>query len=275
VAAETTGIRVGTGGILLPLYQPLKVAETARVLHALHPARIDLGIGRSLGGLPLTATAFGQQHPPSEAEFQEKLTELLAFLHGSFLDGHPYRDIDVMPQSPGTPPVWLLGSSVRSAVMAALNGLPYSYAQFINPAATQEAIGAYRAKYVPSEVSEQPQVILGIGVYCADTEDEAQRVFASQRLFRRYASEHTLVPIASPESALEALRTGPDPLADDHPDWPRYVVGTPDRVRERLVQLCSLLDVDELVVPATIHSHRARLRSYELLAKAFDLSPRR
>jgi luciferase family oxidoreductase group 1 len=268
LAMETAGIRLGAGGVLLSLYQPLKVAETFRVLHALHPGRIDLGIGRSPGGLPLAAAALGQHRPPTEAEFQAKLGDLLGFLRG-FPAEHPNAGIDVMPHSPGAPPVWLLGSSTPSALMAAANGLPYSYAHFINPGGTAEAIAAYRAAH-----QSKPELILGIGVYCADTEEEAQRIFATQRLFRRWASENSIGPVPSPAEAFEALKTGPDPLADEHFTWPRYVVGTPDQVRAQVTAMTEALQVDEVVALATIHDHKARLRSYELLAEAFELTPR-
>ncbi len=274
LAMETSGIRLGSGGVLLSLYQPLKVVETFRMLHALHPGRIDLGIGRSPGGGPLATRALGQQGPPSEEEFQAKLTELLGFLHGDFPEDHPYRGIDVMPQSPGSPPVWLLGSSKPSAVMAAANGLPYSYAHFINPGTTAESISTYRTEFQPSKYCERPQVILGIGVYCADTEEEAQYMFTTQRLFRRWATQNTLVQVPSPAQAVEALKTGPDPLSEEQFEWPRYVVGTPDQVRKTITTMTDALQVDEVVALATIYDHKTRLRSYELLAEAFELTPR-
>jgi luciferase family oxidoreductase group 1 len=275
LAAETTGLRVGAGGVLLSLYHPLKVVETFRVLHALHPGRIDLGIGRSPGGLPAIARALGQDRPPTEEEFQDKLTELLGFLGAGFPDGHEYGEVGVMPSAPDAPPVWLLGSSVPSAAMAAANGLPYSYAHFINPAGTAEAIACYRARFRASAPGDRPRVLLGIGVYCADTEEAAQQAFTSQRVFRLWATRNVLAPIPSPAEAAEVLRTGPDPLTAESFRWPRYVVGTPDRVRDQVTAMTGALDVDEVVVVATIHDHQVRVRSYELLAAAFDLRPRR
>lgn len=268
IAAETSGIRIGSGGVLLSYYSPLKVAETFRLLHALHPGRIDLGIGRALGADAAEAQALGQGERPSGEVFQEKLAELLGFLHGTFPAGHPFREIRVMPESPGAPPVWLLGSSPASAAAAARMDLPYAFAHFIKPEHTREAIETYRA------AAADPRLILGLGVYCADTEAEAQRVYASQRLFRRRVTQGVIAPVPSPEDALAELKTGPDPLADERFEWPRYVVGAPEQVRERIDRMTAALQVDELVVLATMYDHGARLRSYELLAETFGLEER-
>jgi luciferase family oxidoreductase group 1 len=252
VAAETSRIRVGTGGILLNHYHPLKVAETFSTLEALYPGRIDLGIGRS----------FGYNYPQytAEAEFPGKLAELQEFLSGEFPADHPYTNIELVPRVQNPPPIWLLGSSPSSAAFASDNGLLYSYAHFINPAGTRDALKAYG-----------PHLVLGIGVYCADTDEEAQYVYASQRLFRRRLTQNIIGPVPSPEESLEELKTGGDPLGDERFEWPRYFVGTPDRVREQIVAMTDELGVTELVVLATIYDHKDRVRSYELLAQAFDL----
>lgn len=268
IAAETSGIRVGSGGVLLSYYSPLKVAETFRVLHALHPGRIDLGIGRALGADAAEARAMGQAERPSGEAFQEKLADLLAFLRGTFPAGHPFRAIRVMPESPGAPPVWLLGSSPASAAAAARIGLPYAFAHFIKPEHTREAIQTYRA------AATDPRLILGLGVYCADTEAQAQRAYASQRLFRRRLTQGIIEPVPSPQDALAELKTGPDPLAEERFEWPRYVVGAPEQVREQIDRMTAALEVDELIVLATVHDHGDRLRSYELLAEAFGLKER-
>jgi alkanesulfonate monooxygenase SsuD/methylene tetrahydromethanopterin reductase-like flavin-dependent oxidoreductase (luciferase family) len=163
------------------------------------------------------------------------------------------------------------GATARNALSP---GLPYSYAHFINPAGTAEAIECYRARFRPSAPGDRPRVLLGIGVYCADTEEAAQQAFTSQRVFRLWATRNVLAPIPSPAEAAEVLRTGPDPFAAESFRWPRYVVGTPDRVREQITAMTAALDVDEVIVVATIHDHEVRVRSYELLAAAFDLRSR-
>ena len=270
VAAETSGIRVGSGGVLLSLYSPMKVAEVFRTLHALFPDRIDLGIGRSFGALGLEVQALGQdpERPPSEEDFQGKLSELLGFLRG-FSDDSPYARIGLMPQTMGAPPVWLLGSSVPSAIMAGRNGLPYSFAHFINPDNTRAAIEAYRAAFTGPG---RPTVILGVGVYCADTEAQARLIYASHQLIRHRLSQGVLGPVVSPQEALDELREAGFTEAES--EWPRCVVGTPEQVRDRLTAMTTALGVDELIAMSFIHDHKVRMYSFELLASALGVPPR-
>jgi luciferase family oxidoreductase group 1 len=274
VAAETSSIRVGSGAVLLPHYSPLKVAETFRVLHALYPNRIDLGIGRAPGGTPLDSYALRRyrDHEPSD-DFGRQLVELLTFLHGGFPADHPFSRIIVTPAMPGAPDVWLLGSSRWSASAAAQLGLPYAFAHFIDQLPTRPAIEHYRSHFISSNGSK-PQIILALGVICADTDEEAERLASSARLFRRRVRQGDVRPIPSPEEALAEL--GPraaEPLPDSG-EWPRYVMGAPDRVRSQLIDMASQLGVDELMVVTIVHDHQARMRSYELLASAFELTPR-
>jgi luciferase family oxidoreductase group 1 len=271
VAAETSTIRVGSGGVLLALYAPMKVAEIFRMLHALYPDRIDLGIGRSTGALELETRALGLDHLPSEEDFQAKLDDLIGFLHDDFPDDHPYRTIGLVPRSPGVAPVWLLGSSPPSAIMAGRNGLPYSYAHFIKPATTREAIAAYRAAFRPSERTPRPTVILGIGVYCADTEEQAQRLYASHRALRARLTRNVIAPLPTPEQAIAEV--GAVAVPDTDNEWPHAVVGAPEQVRAQITGMCDALDVDAVAVMAFIHDHKARVRSYELLAEAMDVVP--
>ncbi|QIS11147.1 LLM class flavin-dependent oxidoreductase [Nocardia arthritidis] len=276
VAAETSGIRIGSGGILLTLYSPLKVAEVFRTLHALYPGRIDLGIGRSTGALPLEVRALGRDpdRPPTEAEFQSQLSELLGFLSDSLPADHPYEPIVVMPATPDAPPVWLLGSSPASAIMAARNGLPYSYAHFINPAATETALDAYRREFASAASGTTPRVLLGVGIYCAETESEAHRLYASHRALRGRMVRSRFAPVPDPDTALAELASAPDLLADDESPWPRCLVGTPDQIRALIIKMTAELSVDELIVMSIVHDHAARVRSYELLAEAMELTPR-
>ncbi|HLW46779.1 MAG TPA: LLM class flavin-dependent oxidoreductase [bacterium] len=272
VAAETCGIRVGAGGILLPHYSPLKVAEVFRVLHALYPDRIDLGIGRAPGSAPLEAYALRRDRGRGEwvDDFPEQLVELLAFLRRGFPPAHPFARILVTPDMPGGPDVWLLGSSPWSAQAAAELGLPYAFAHFINPEPTREALEYYRA-----HVDEgKRRTILALGAICAETEAEAERQAAPVKL-RRYLRAQGIEPgaIPTPEDALAQLGPG-DSMPPERAEWPRYVVGTPDQVRDRLAGTAADLAVDELMILTIVHDHRARVRSYELLAEAFRLPPR-
>jgi luciferase family oxidoreductase group 1 len=270
VAAATSSIRVGSGGVLLSLYPPMKVAEVFRTLAALFPDRIDLGIGRSFGALGLEVQALGHdpEHPPSEEDFQTKLGELLGFLHG-FPDSARYAPIGVMPQPPSPPPVCLLGSSVPSAIMAGRNGLPYSFAHFIHPDNTRAAIDAYRDSFLGPA---KPSIILGVGVYCADTEEQARLLYTSHQLIRHRLSQNRLGPVVSPEEAVDELAAAG--FTEDEPEWPRCVVGSPEQVRDRLTAMAGALGVDELIAMSFIHDHKARMYSFELLAQALEVPQR-
>ncbi|MFJ5310089.1 LLM class flavin-dependent oxidoreductase [Streptomyces sp. NPDC088350] len=269
-AAETSRVRVGSGGVLLPHYSPLKVAEVFRVLGALSPGRIDLGIGRGTGAGSIEAHALAPGSAvDGEDDFPQRLAELLAFLHGGFPDGHPYGRIQLMPTS-GAPEVWLLVASTGSAERAARLGLPISVAHFGRPQITRSVVEAYRGAF-DGRGGSRPRIQIGVGVYCGPTEDEAQRVFASQRLFRLRMGRGLLLPLPSPEAALDGLRGETEPLADEVADWPRCVVGDPDHVHKVLTSMAEALDIDEFMVLSTIHSPQDRMRSYELLARRFGL----
>ncbi|MEW2549543.1 LLM class flavin-dependent oxidoreductase [Streptomyces sp. NPDC047002] len=270
-AAETSRIRVGSGGVLLPHYSPLKVAEVFRVLGALSPGRIDLGIGRGTGAGSIETHALAPGSAvDGEDDFPRRLVELLAFLHGGFPDGHPYGRIRLMPTA-GAPEVWLLVASPGSAERAARLGLPISIAHFGRPQITRSVVDAYRGAF-DGRGGSRPRIQIGVGVYCGPTEDEAQRVFASQRLFRLRMGRGLLLPLPSPEAALDGLRGEAEPLADEVTDWPRCVVGDPDHVHKVLTSMAETLDIDEFMVLSTIHSPKDRMRSYELLARRFGLT---
>jgi luciferase family oxidoreductase group 1 len=262
--------------VLLPHYSPLKVAESFRVLHALYPGRVDLGVGRAPGGTPLETYALGRYrgtHQPAD-DFPQQLVELLAFLNRDFPPNHPFGRIKVSPDMPGGPQVWLLGSSLWSASAAAQLGLPYAFAHFISQEATRPAIDYYRTHFKPSKQLTAPWTILALGAICADSDEEAERLLTSARVFRRRIRRGDLRPIPSPEEALREIGEPMRPPLAQSGEWPRYFVGAPDNVRDRLIDMASVLGADELMVVTIVHNQRARLRSYELLAKAFRLTPR-
>ena len=285
-AAATDRIRLGSGGIMLPHYAPLKVAEVFRTLHAIFPNRIDLGIGRAPGGGQLEAYALRRTRQGQQADdFPQQLVELRAFLHPErFPADHPFRHIRVAPDAPGAPDIWLLGSSTWSAVTAAREGLPYAFAHFFSPIATRQAIEYYQQNFQPSPDRSTPEATLAIGVICAPTQEEAEHLHASVRLLQRRIRMDDRRPVAAPEEALrelEAKPTAPNPLlaftagsydAPEEGEWPRYLVGTPDKVAQQLRYLAGALNLKEIIVNTITHSHEARLRSYTLLAEAMDLS---
>jgi luciferase family oxidoreductase group 1 len=280
VAAETSGIRVGSGGILLPHYSPLKVVETFRMLHALYPGRIDLGLGRApgSGGLEAFALQRDRSQRQQATDFVEQLTELLAFLYHDFPQEHPFSRINVSPEMPGAPDVWLLGSSSWSAEVAAQFGLPYAFAHFIGPEQTVPAIAHYRSHFKPSKFLREPRVIVTSGVVCADTKEEAERLSASTKsLIRRIRLGGVRRPVPTPEEAikeLESLGADADPLTWDASEWPRYIVGDAGHVSDTLERMARDLNTDELMILTVIHDHKVRVRSYELLAESFGLTKR-
>ncbi len=275
VGAETSGIRVGSGGIMLPHYSPLKVAETFRVLHALYPGRIDLGVGRAPGGTPLESYALRRdRRQPETDDFPQQLGELRAFLKHNFPPQHPFNRIRVSPEMPGAPEVWMLGSSMWSASAAAQLGLPYAFAHFINQHPTRMALEYYREHFKSSDDLAQPRAIVALGAICADSEEEALRLLSSARLFRNRIRRGEVGPIPTVEEAIAELGPTLEHPRSEDTEWPRYIAGDPEQVRAQLVDMASVLQVEELMIVTIVHDHRARLRSYELLAQAFELRPR-
>jgi luciferase family oxidoreductase group 1 len=291
-AAETTRIRVGSGGIMLPHYSAFKVAEVFRTLHAMFPGRIDLGIGRAPGGGQLEAYALRRNRDAAQKDdFPQQLAELRAFLHperwAAYSDArgaHPFAKIRVSPDASGAPDIWLLGSSMWSAVTAAQEGLPYAFAHFFSPIQTRQAIEYYQHNFQPGPNRAQPEATLAIGVICADTQQEAEHLHASVRLLQRRIRMDDRRPVATPDEALRelaAVPTAPNPLipftagrldAPEDSEWPRYFVGTPDRVAAQLRSLASDLHINEIIINTITHSHEARKRSYTLLAEAMQIA---
>ena len=218
IGAETFRIRVGSGGIMLPHYSPLKVAESFRMLHALYAGRIDLGVGRAPGGTPLETFALRRERnegPPPD-DFGDQLIELLGFLRKEFAPRHPFSRIKLSPDAEGAPDVWLLGSSMWSASAAAQLGLPYAFAHFISPEPTRTAIERYRAEFKPSAYLDTPRAMIAMGIICADTDEEAERLSASWRLMRQRLFRGDLRQIPSVDEALtELATTGPHPTRDE------------------------------------------------------------
>ena len=275
VGAETSGIRIGSGGVMLPHYSSLKVAETFRVLHALYPGRIDLGIGRAPGGSPLESYALRRdRRQPETDDFPQQLAELQAFLGHRFPAQHPFNRIRVSPDMPGAPEVWMLGSSMWSASAAAQLGLPYAFAHFINQHPTRMALEYYRDHFKGSDELAAPQTIVALGAICAESEQEALRLLSSARLFRNRIRRGEVGPIPTVEEAIAELGPDLEPPRSEDSEWPRYIIGDPEQVRAQLVDMASILHVEELMIVTIVHDHQARMRSYELLAQAFELRPR-
>jgi luciferase family oxidoreductase group 1 len=278
VGAATSKMHIGSGGVMLPHYSPMKVAEEFRVLHALYPGRIDLGVGRAPGGSPLDTFALrrDRKQTTSSDDFPQQLMELLAFLHHGFRDDHPFSRIDLSPEMPGSPEVWLLGSSPWSASAAAQVGLPYAFAHFIDPTHTRMAIEHYQKNFIRSEAMPAPRTVLAVGAICADTETEADRIAMSGRLLvRRFRTGGGRGPVPTPEEASAELGADrSDPWFGQRSEFPRSFVGDSEQVSTRIIDMASQFGVDEVMIVTVVHDHQARRRSHELLAQAFNLTPR-
>ena len=272
VAARTSRIRVGSGGVMLSHYSPLKVAENFRVLEALFPGRIDLGIGRAPGSDQRTARAL--RHGPGAVpleHFPQQLADLIGFLHDELPDGHPYGGVRAMPAGPSAPPIWILGSSSDGAALAAHFGTAFSYAHFINAVGGVDATRFYRESFRPSARLAAPQASVAVFALCAETEAEAERLARCRDLFIVRLYTGRFGPFPSVEEA-EAYQYSPPERAIVAEARRRTVAGTPEQVKARLEALAAEYGVDELVIVTITHDFKARLRSYELLAEAFGLA---
>jgi luciferase family oxidoreductase group 1 len=271
IASVTSRIRVGSGGVMLPHYSPLKVAESFSVLAGLFGERIDLGLGRASGTDPLTAYALQRdRRDAAPDDFPQQLVELLAYLNKSFPDGHRFARLSELPGRPETPEPWLLGSSPQSAIWAAELGLPYAFADFISGNGT-DIVADYRARFAPSERWREPKAIVAAWVLAAETEAEAARLATSSRMAFKMLRRGRLVAVPPPEKAIRFLESeGEDPL-DPAVSGRRTIVGAPDKVRAQVEQLADDYGADEVVVVTITHDHVARRKSYELLADAFEL----
>jgi luciferase family oxidoreductase group 1 len=267
VAAATSRIRVGSGGVMLPHYSPFKVAETFSLLAGLFPERIDLGIGRAAGTDGLTAYALQRDRRQAAADdFPDQLSELLAYLPHTIPEKHPFHRLqDALPGAPETPAVWLLGSSAQSALWAAQLGLPYAFADFINQDGAPIA-RTYQERFEFSEQLRSPRTAVAVWALAADTEEEAQRLAASSRMTLSELRRGRLIRVPPPEKALQYLKERGATASR------RAVIGTPEKVRAGLEEVASAYGAEEAIVVTITYDHAARLRSYELIADAFGLT---
>ena len=270
VASATERIRVGSGGVMLPHYSPLKVAASFSVLSGLYPGRIDLALGRAAGTDPLTTFALQRdRRAAAPDDFRDQLAELLGYLNDTLPPDFPFARLSkALPGRPERPEPWLLGSSMQSAVWAAELGLPYAFADFINPRG-QEIAAHYRANFRPSAMLAAPRLIVCAWVICADTDEEAERLSSSGRMAFTLLRQGRLIEVPPVEKALRFLEgQGKGP-----PRGRRLVLGSPPTVRARLDEVVEEYGADELMIVSIVHDHAARRRSYELIAETFGLSP--
>ncbi len=264
VAGGTRTIRVGAGGVMLPNHAPLVVAEQFGTLATLYPGRIDLGLGRAPGTDPLTARAL-RQHLATQGEdsFAQDVLELQSYL------GHtqPGQAVRAVPGAGTHVPIWILGSSLYGAQLAAHLGLPYAFASHFAPDMLLQALEVYRSTYRPSADRPKPCAMVGVNVIAADTDGEAARLFTSlqQRLLGLQRGQRG--PLPRPiDPALMATLGNERERAGVQRMLAATAVGAPDTVRAQLAAIVERTQAEELIVAGAIHDHAARLRSYELLA---------
>jgi luciferase family oxidoreductase group 1 len=271
IGASTSRIRIGSGGVMLPHYSPLKVAETFGMLSGLFPGRVDLGLGRAAGSDPLTAWALQRdRRQPAPDDFAHQLTELIGYVEGTQPRDHRLARLGPLPGGPERPEPWLLGSSPQSGVWAAEAGLPYAFADFINPGGAPIA-RRYRDAFQPSSRLGAPRTIVATWALCADTDAEAQRLASSARMAFALFLQGQPGPIPAVDTAVRFLAEHEGALAALARQR-RWTVGSPDRVREQLAAIADEYAADEIMVVTMTHEHEARCRSYELLAGAFGLA---
>ena len=272
IANATRYLRVGSGGVMLPNHAPLMVAERFKVLEALFPGRIDLGIGRAPGTDQITSLALRRrQDIRDDDDFLDRFQELLLLERHGYPDSHPLHTVRAMPADVPLPPIFLLGSSGYSANLAATVGMGFAFAHHFASHDAATAMTSYRRGFKPS-VLERPHAILAVAVVCADSDAEAERLASTVDLnyVRRNRGEY--LPLASPDEAAACDYT-PAERERIRQNRARLFVGAPATVRERLTPLIEATEADEVMITTMIYDHAARRRSYELLAGEFALSP--
>jgi luciferase family oxidoreductase group 1 len=268
IAAHTARIRVGSGGVMLPHYSPLKVAENFAALCGLYPGRIDLGLGRAPGSDPQTMFALQRDRRElAPDDFPQQLAELLAYLEDDFPPGHPLARLAALPGGPERPDVWLLGSSPQSGEWAAQLGLPYAFADFFSSSSGAPIARRYRERFERSSRRAEPDVAVAVAAICAESDGEAERLASSRRMTAALRHTGKLIALPPVEEALAYLAAHPAREREQ-----RAVVGSPETVRAGLEEVAEEYAADELLVVTLTYDHDARRRSYELIAEAFDLT---
>jgi len=275
LAAATSSIRVGSGGVMLPHYSPLKVAESFSILAALYPDRIDVGLGRAAGTDQLTTFALQRdRRQAAPDDFPQQLAELLAYFEDDLPGDHPFRHLAAtLPGRPALPVPWLLGSSQQSALWAGELGLRYAFADFINPRGAEIA-EAYRSRFTPARDLRAPRTAVAVWALAAASDEEAEFLASSSRMAFTLLRRGRLIPVPPPELAMEFLAREARSRPDGQAPGRRGVVGSPETVRAGIEQVISDYGADEAIIVTITFDHAVRRRSYELIAEAFGLERR-
>ncbi|TVP86147.1 MAG: LLM class flavin-dependent oxidoreductase [Alkalicoccus sp.] len=269
LAANTSRIRLGSGGVMLPHYSAFKVAENFHLLEALHPGRIDAGMGRAPGGMPRATLALSEGKPRRAERFPRQIDDLLRYLRFEKIPDYAYGEAVAGPVTKTIPPVWILGTSAGSAGLAAEKGLPYNFAHFINAEGGEEAVEKYRKQFQPSEQLKEPWNMATVFAVCADTDDKADFIASSLDLSLLSVEKGLgLKGTPAPEKAFHYPYEKYD-LARIRENRERMIVGGPERVKDRLEKFASAYQTDELMICTITYNPEDRLRSYELLKNMF------
>ncbi|SEQ25500.1 luciferase family oxidoreductase, group 1 [Devosia sp. YR412] len=269
-AAHTKNIRVGSGGVMLLNHAPLRIAEAYRTLEGLFPGRIDLGLGRAPGG---DGYAMRALRSGGGEEFSAYLAELMAFDEDSFPPEHAYSRVPVSPGGIRLPPMWLLGSSGASASAAGQLGIGYAFAAHFSHTPPAPAFEAYRYAFMATEAFPKPKTMMCVSVVCAPTDEEAKYLSHSQAVQWALFMTGEQRRLLSPEEAHKVVLTPQQQSVIDH-QGTLWIVGSPETVRDTILEKAASSEVDEVMVTTTIHSYALRRRSYGLLAEAFGVKPR-
>jgi luciferase family oxidoreductase group 1 len=266
LGAETSRMRIGTGGVLLPYYSAFRTAETFRMLEALYPGRIDLGVGRAPGGDARTAQAVGGGQFPDAERFPQQVWELVAHLDGSLPPEHPFKRVRLQPEVKTAPEVWLLGSSDYSGALAAQLGLPFSFAHFINPHGGEEVTRFYKENF--QKRGKSPRCMVCTFAICGEDDEDAERLAASIDLRRVHMALNIDSPVPTPEEAARHQYT-PQEKQYVMSQRARAVIGGPQRCRREIEAMAQRYGADEMMVLTITGDYASRLRSYERLIGAF------
>jgi len=272
LGSQTQDIRIGSGGIMMPNHSTLKVAENFRMLEALFPGRVDLGMGRAPGTDRLTASVLNPSNQFSEQDFINQLYDLINYFHDRGEPGTPQSKIRAIPQVQTVPDMWLLSSSGESGLFASHFGMGLSFAHFINPIGGPQAVAAYRERFKPSEDRAEPAVSVAIFVFCSEDEEKIRRHQAVMDFrFNQFEQGKGIVPIAY-EDVKNVSYTINEQERIMH-NRKRVITGTPVQMKEKLTKLAEEYDVDEIIAVTITEDFDDRLESYRLLAEQFTLSP--
>lgn len=270
LAGETQHLRVGSGGVMLPNHSALKVAENFRMLEALFPGRIDLGIGRAPGTDRITSAILNPSNRFKEEDLLQQLIDLQDYLHDTHSPGASHQNVRAIPIADTAPDLWMLTSSGESGVIAAHFGMGVSFAHFINPIGGAQMIRAYKARFTPSEQLKEPQASVGIFVFCSEDEEKVKQTQAvmdwqlvniGKGISNGFPSYEDIRHTHYSESEQQMIEFNRQ----------RMVVGTPAVVKQKLTALAESYGVDELVIATITYDFTDRLKSYELLAEVFEL----